>query len=482
MLFNSLEFLIFLPIIFFLYWFIFYKNFQKQNLLILFGSYLFYGWWDWRFLFLIIFSTVIDYVVGYRIYYSKTIKSKKIYVFVSLVFNLSILGWFKYFNFFVDSWINLVSLFGYQLKNYDSMSVILPVGISFYTFQSISYTLDIYKKKIKPTNCFISFATFVAFFPQLVAGPIERSSRLLPKIQSKRLFNFQQGIEGGRLIIWGLFKKVVIADSLAWRVDYCFNNYSILDGGSLALGLIYFSFQIYCDFSGYSDIAIGTAKLFGIELISNFKFPYFSSNISEFWKRWHISLSSWFRDYLYYPIGGSKKGLIKTIRNLFIVFLLSGLWHGANLTFLAWGLCHALIYMAWLLYGVLRRYLHIKPSNKNSIFKLFEKTYQIILTFSSVTFAWVFFRSPSLEKSIIYIHSILSNFSLPLTNRSGLIFILPFIILEYVLKNNERNFFITDKFFINKIILLTMTFIIIVYFLNDYAYDKEMRQFLYFQF
>ena len=482
MLFNSLEFLIFLPIIFFLYWFIFYKNFQKQNLLILFGSYLFYGWWDWRFLFLIIFSTVIDYVVGYRIYYSKTIKSKKIYVFVSLVFNLSILGWFKYFNFFVDSWINLVSLFGYQLKNYDSMSVILPVGISFYTFQSISYTLDIYKKKIKPTNCFISFATFVAFFPQLVAGPIERSSRLLPKIQSKRLFNFQQGIEGGRLIIWGLFKKVVIADSLAWRVDYCFNNYSILDGGSLALGLIYFSFQIYCDFSGYSDIAIGTAKLFGIELISNFKFPYFSSNISEFWKRWHISLSSWFRDYLYYPIGGSKKGLIKTIRNLFIVFLLSGLWHGANLTFLAWGLCHALIYMAWLLYGVLRRYLHIKPSNKNSIFKLFEKTYQIILTFSSVTFAWVFFRSPSLEKSIIYIHSILSNFSLPLTNRSGLIFILPFIILEYVLKNNERNFFITDKFFINKIILLTMTFIIIVYFLNDYAYDKEMRQFVYFQF
>ena len=214
--------------------------------------------------------------------------------------------------------------------------------------------------------------------------------------------------------------------------------------------MIYFSFQIYCDFSGYSDIAIGTAKLFGIELISNFKFPYFSSNISEFWKRWHISLSSWFRDYLYYPIGGSKKGLIKTIRNLFIVFLLSGLWHGANLTFLAWGLCHAFIYMAWLLYGVLRRYLHIKPSNKNSIFKLFEKTYQIILTFSSVTFAWVFFRSPSLEKSIIYIHSILSNFSLPLTNRSGLIFILPFIILEYIMKNNERNFFITDNFLLIK--------------------------------
>ena len=482
MLFNSLEYLIFLPIMFFLYWFVFYKDFQKQNLLILFGSYLFYGWWDWRFLFLIIFSTVIDYVVGYRVYYSKTIKSKKILVFVSLVFNLSILSWFKYFNFFVDSWINLVSLFGYQLNNFDSMRVILPVGISFYTFQSISYTLDIYKKKITPAKCFISFATFVAFFPQLVAGPIERSSRLLPKIQSKRLFNFQQGIEGGRLIIWGLFKKVVIADSLAWRVDYCFNNYSILDGGSLALGLIYFSFQIYCDFSGYSDIAIGTAKLFGIELMSNFKFPYFSSNISKFWKRWHISLSSWFRDYLYYPIGGSKKGLTKTIRNLFVVFLLSGLWHGANLTFLTWGLCHALIYMAWFLYGNLKRFLHINPNNKNSILKLFEKTYQIILTFSIVTFAWVFFRSPSLEQSFIYIHSILSNFSLPLTNRSGLIFILPLIILEYFMKNNERNFFITNRFFINKILLLTMTFIVIVYFLNDYAYDKEMRQFVYFEF
>ena len=460
----------------------FYKNFQKQNLLILFGSYLFYGWWDWRFLFLIIFSTVIDYVIGYRVYYSKTIKSKKILVFVSLIFNLSILGWFKYFNFFIDSWVNLISLFGYQLNNYSTINVILPVGISFYTFQSISYTLDIYKKNIIPTNSFIAFATFVAFFPQLVAGPIERSSRLLPIIQSKRLFNFQQGIEGGKLIIWGLFKKVVIADSLAWRVDYCFNNYSILDGGSLALGLIYFSFQIYCDFSGYSDIAIGTAKLFGIELVSNFKFPYFSSNISEFWKRWHISLSSWFRDYLYYPMGGSKEGFIKTIRNLFIVFLLSGLWHGANLTFLVWGLCHATIYMAWFLYRVLKRHLKGKPKNRNSIFKLFDKTYQIILTFSSVTFAWVFFRSPSLQVSLSYISSILSNFSFPLTNRSGLIFILPLITLEYLMKNNERNFFITDRFFTNRILLLTMTFIVIVYFLNDYAYDKEMRQFVYFTF
>ena len=482
MLFTSLEYLIFLPIIFFLYWFIFHKNLQKQNLLILFSSYLFYGWWDWRFLFLIIFSTVIDYVVGYRIHYSKTIKSKKILVVASLFLNLSILGWFKYFNFFIDSWVNITSLFGYQLNSYSSIKIILPVGISFYTFQSISYTLDIYKKNIIPANNFIAFATFVAFFPQLVAGPIERASRLLPKIQSRRLFNFEQGTEGGKLIIWGLFKKVVVADSLAWRVDYCFDNYNILDGGSLALGLIYFSFQIYCDFSGYSDIAIGTAKLFGIELISNFKFPYFSSNIGEFWKRWHISLSGWFRDYLYFPLGGSKKGPIKTIRNLYVVFLLSGLWHGANLTFLAWGLCHAMIYTVWFTYGASKRLIDIKTHKRNISLQLIEKASNTILTFSSVTLAWVFFRSPSLEKSFSYINSILSNFSLPQTNRSGLILILPFIIIEYLMKDNERNFFITDKFFINKVLVLIMTFIVIVYFLNNYAFNKELRQFVYFQF
>ena len=345
MLFNSLEYLIFLPIIFFLYWFVFYKNFQKQNLLILFGSYLFYGWWDWRFLFLIIFSTVIDYVIGYRVYYSKTIKSKKILVFVSLIFNLSILGWFKYFNFFVDSWINLVSIFGYQLKNYDSMSVILPVGISFYTFQTMSYTIDIYRKKLEPTKDFISFASFVSFFPQLVAGPIERASNLLPQILKKREFKYEQAVQGLRLIFWGMFKKIVIADQLAPIVDEIFSNYNDLGGGMLFLGAFYFAFQIYCDFSGYSDIAIGTSKLFGFEIMSNFKFPYFSRNIGEFWRRWHISLSTWFRDYLYIPLGGSKEGKWKSLRNILIIFIISGLWHGANWTFIFWGLFHSILFI-----------------------------------------------------------------------------------------------------------------------------------------
>ena len=320
MLFNSLEYLIFLPIVFLLYWFIFSKYFKVQNFILLASSYFFYGWWDWRFLFLILFSTIIDYFVGIKIYDSKSV-FKKLFLIISLVFNLGLLGIFKYFNFFIDSWIGLISFFGYELKSTWTLNVILPVGISFYTFQTISYSLDIYYKKIAPTRDFLSFAAFVSFFPQLVAGPIERASNLLPQILRKRSFKYVQGVQGLRLILWGMFKKIVIADSLAIHVNLIFENYSTMDGGVLLLGLIYFSFQIYCDFSGYSDIAIGTAKLFGIELMSNFQFPYFSRDISEFWRRWHISLSTWFRDYLYIPLGGSKNGKFNSMRNIFIIFI-----------------------------------------------------------------------------------------------------------------------------------------------------------------
>ena len=273
MLFNSLEYLLFLPTVFILYWFVFQKNLKIQNLLLLSSSYIFYGWWDWRFLSLIFLSTLIDYFLGLKIHGSGDKKTKRFYLWVSILFNLGLLGFFKYFNFFIDSWIDLLSTFGYEHQSTWTLKVILPVGISFYTFQTMSYSLDIYFKKLKPTKDFISFASFVSFFPQLVAGPIERASNLLPQILKSRVFKYEQGVQGLRLILWGMFKKVVVADSLSWRVDYCFDKYQALDGGSLLLGLIYFSFQIYCDFSGYSDIAIGTAKLFGIELKSNFKFP-----------------------------------------------------------------------------------------------------------------------------------------------------------------------------------------------------------------
>ena len=282
MLFNSIEFLLFLPTVFVLYWFVFNKNPRSQNSLVLISSYVFYGWWDYRFLSLIFLSTIVDYIIGLNIPKQDSKRNQKLLLWCSVLFNLSVLGFFKYYNFFVNSWIDLFSSIGYEIKSAWTLNIILPVGISFYTFQTMSYTIDIYRKKLEPTEDFISFASFVSFFPQLVAGPIERASNLLPQILKKREFNYEQGVNGLRLILWGMFKKVVIADSLAPMVDNIFSNYEDLGGGTLWLGSIYFAFQIYCDFSGYSDIAIGTSKLFGFELMSNFKFPYFSRNIGEF--------------------------------------------------------------------------------------------------------------------------------------------------------------------------------------------------------
>ena len=333
MLFNSFEFLIFLSTVFILYWFVFNKNLRVQNSLIVISSYVFYSFWDYRFLSLIILSTIIDFSIGLNIPKYKSNKVRKLLLWSSVIFNVSVLGFFKYYNFFIDSWIDLFSLVGYEIKSVWTLNIILPVGISFYTFQTISYIIDIYKGKIKPTEDFISFAFFVSYFPQLVAGPIERATNLLPQITRKREFKYEQGVQGLRLILLGMLKKVVIADSLAPIVDDIFSNYQDFDGGVLWLGAVYFAFQIYCDFSGYSDIAIGTSKLFGFEIMSNFKFPYFSRNIGEFWRRWHISLSTWFRDYLYIPLGGSQKGRLVSIRNIVIIFLVSGFWHGASCSY-----------------------------------------------------------------------------------------------------------------------------------------------------
>ena len=437
MLFNSLEFLIFLPTIFCLYWFVFKKSLRVQNLLLLISSYIFYSWWDWRFLSLIFFSTLVDYIIGLKIYKNNDETIRKLYLWISILINLSLLGFFKYFNFFIDSWIDLLSNLGYEHRSIWTLNVILPVGISFYTFQTMSYSLDIFYEKLKPTKDFISFASFVSFFPQLVAGPIERASNLLPQILSARVFNYEQGVQGIRLILWGMFKKVVIADSLGWRVDYIFNNYQNLDGGILLLGLIYFSFQIYCDFSGYSDIAIGTAKLFGFELMSNFRFPYFSRDIGEFWRRWHISLSTWFRDYMYIPLGGSKVSKWLSIRNIFIIFVVSGFWHGANWTFIVWGLIHASFYIPLFLKGINRRYTTNVVAEKNW-FPTIKELCKMTFTFFLTMIAWVFFRSKNITDALIYLESTVTKFSTQNIFENNLLYVLFLIICDWIMRKDDR--------------------------------------------
>jgi D-alanyl-lipoteichoic acid acyltransferase DltB (MBOAT superfamily) len=358
MLFNSVEFLIFLITVFVLYWFVFKKNLKAQNFLVLVASYLFYGWWDYRFLSLIFLSTIIDYIVGLKVFQALSQREKKIWMWLSVVFNLGMLGFFKYYNFFADSFAEALGSIGYTVDVL-TLNIILPVGISFYTFQTMSYTLDIYKGKLEPTKDFIAFGAFVSFFPQLVAGPIERASNLLPQMHNKRAFKFEQGVEGIRLIIWGLFKKIVVADSLAIPVNEIFLNYQQCSSIALIIGAVFFAFQIYGDFSGYSDIARGVAKLFGFELMVNFNFPYFSRNIGEFWRKWHISLSTWFKDYVYIPLGGSKVGKLKAIRNILIIFLVSGFWHGANWTFIVWGAIHGVLFIPLYVFGVNRKHTDV---------------------------------------------------------------------------------------------------------------------------
>tara|TARA_S200000501_G_C20853862_1_gene756916 strand:+ start:67 stop:1497 length:1431 start_codon:yes stop_codon:yes gene_type:complete len=476
MLFNSLEFLFFLPAVFSLYWFLCNKNLQYQNLLVVFASYIFYGWWDWRFLSLIFFSTVIDFFVGRKIYLNNISKWRKIYLCVSIFFNLSLLGFFKYYNFFIESWVGLLSTLGYEIENIWTLEIILPVGISFYTFQSMSYSLDVYYKKIKPTNDFISFASYVSFFPQLVAGPIERSTNLLPQMLSIRLFNYKQGVEGLRLIVWGIFKKVVIADSLAWRVSYCFDNYSTLDGGTLLLGLVYFGIQLYCDFSGYSDTAIGTAKLFGIELMSNFKFPFFSRNIAEFWRRWHISLYTWFKDYLYIPLGGSRNGKWVKIRNIFIIYILSSLWHGAKWTYVSYGIMHASLYLGFLL---MSKNITIDSNivAEGKRLPSFKELFQIIFTFFSVTISWAFFRSETIVTSFEYLNQLVTKFSFPNDNRGGLFYVFTMLFLDWLSRSNERSVLSTNNSIQNWIIMLV--FSIIIFFFSLYNLNSK---FIYYQF
>lgn len=412
MLFNSIDFAIFLPIVFLLYWFATNNNLKIQNLLIVAASYVFYGWWDWRFLSLIIFSTVVDYSVGRKLRLEENQIKRKILLWTSIIVNLGFLGFFKYYNFFLDNFVAAFTFFGAEIKA-NSLHVVLPVGISFYTFQTLSYTIDVYKRKLEPTKDFIAFSAFVSFFPQLVAGPIERATNLLPQFYKERHFDYSKAVDGLRQILWGLFKKIVIADNCAEYANLIFNNSADYSGSTLVLGALFFTFQIYGDFSGYSDIAIGTSRLFGFDIMRNFNFPYFSRDIAEFWRRWHISLSSWFRDYLYIPLGGSRGNTWMKIRNTFIIFIVSGFWHGANWTFIAWGALNALYFLPLLLTNKNRN--HTDTVAHGKYFPTLKEFSLMLFTFSLTVFAWIFFRANNIGHAFNYISEIFSSslFTIP---------------------------------------------------------------------
>jgi alginate O-acetyltransferase complex protein AlgI len=406
MLFNSIQFAIFLPVVFVLYWFLTKKNLRWQNILLLVSSYYFYACWDYRFLFLLMFSTLLDYFTGLKMQDASDRKGKRFWFWLSVIVNLGFLGVFKYYNFFADSFAEMMSQFGMNIDPW-TIQVILPVGISFYTFHGLSYVIDIYYDRIPAERNFVEYAVFVSFFPLLVAGPIERATHLLPQIKKERSFDYHKAVDGLRQILWGLFKKMVIADLCAEHANAIFNHSDSYGGLTLVLGALFFTLQIYGDFSGYSDIALGTARLFGIELLRNFAFPYFSRDIAEFWRRWHISLSSWFRDYLYVPLGGSKGGTWMRVRNTFIIFLVSGFWHGANWTFIVWGALNAIYFLPLLLLNRNRNNMEIVA--QNSVLPSIRELFQMLFTFGLTVIAWIFFRAASVTDAMDYILSMITG-------------------------------------------------------------------------
>ncbi|MFC0875835.1 MBOAT family O-acyltransferase [Saccharicrinis sp. FJH2] len=482
MLFNSIDFVIFLPVVFILYWFTTSKNLQFQNILVVAASYVFYGWWDWRFLSLIMLSTLVDYTVGLQLGKEENRKKRKVLLWISIIVNIGLLGYFKYYNFFLDNFIEAFKFFG-STFNSKSLQIILPVGISFYTFQTLSYTIDVYKRKLEPTRDLIAFSAFVSFFPQLVAGPIERATHLLPQFYSKRNFDYSKAVNGMRQILWGLFKKVVIADNCAEFANTIFNHSTQYSGSTLLLGAIFFAFQIYGDFSGYSDIAIGTSRLFGFDIMKNFAFPYFSRNIGEFWRRWHISLSTWFRDYVYIPLGGSKGSKWQNVRNIFIIFLVSGFWHGAKWTFIAWGALNAIYFLPLLLTKSNRKYLNIPAEGK--VIPGVMEIFSIGITFLLATLGWIFFRSESMGQAMHIFSKVFSKsiFSMPYFENGTLA--IPTIILTIIFLITEW-FGRADNYAIEKLALkwnkyLRYSFYYLIIFALFWFGGKE-QQFIYFQF
>jgi len=478
MLFNTSTFFVFLILTFLFYWKAAQYSKKTSQLILLIASYIFYGWWDWRFLILIIVSSAADFLIGRSLFNKEKAKPRKLLLLTSLIINLGILFFFKYFNFFIDSFLALT---GIDAKNsWSSINIILPVGISFYTFQTLSYTIDIYRRKIQPTQSALTFFTFVAFFPQLVAGPIERAKHLIPQFEQKTVFSYKQATSGLKLMLWGLFKKIVIADQLAKIVNIVFAQPEQYGSWAIILGTFLFAYQIYCDFSGYSDIAIGTARLFGIELMTNFKTPYLSRSFREFWQRWHISLSTWFRDYVYIPLGGNRGNSVFWMRNIMITFIVSGLWHGANVTFLIWGALHGLLL-------IVERY--ITPTNI-SLNKL-KRFFGWLTTYIVVGLSWLPFRAESFQHLQTLVknisHSTSESQLLQFIYNTGqftdagkvLLFIFPvFLFSEFLMKEKSFDEFISG---FSRPIQIGVYYLIIIVILF-FGVLNSAPEFIYFQF
>ena len=480
MLFNSLEFLVFLPIVFLLYWFVF-RTRKWQNLLVVVASYTFYGWWDWRFLFLIALTSICSFAIGWLIEHYEGHRQRQRWVSAAnIVLNLGILGVFKYYNFFVENLDALLRSLGWQLDCV-TINILLPVGISFYTFQALSYTIDVYQKKLPATHDVVEFFAYISFFPQLVAGPIERATNLLPQFQRQRTFDYTQAVDGMRQMLWGFLKKLVIADNCATLVNEYWNQYDALPGMTLFLLGVLFTFQIYCDFSGYSDIAIGCARLFGFNLMRNFNFPYFSRSIPEFWRRWHISLTTWFRDYIYFPLGGSRCDKWKIIRNVYIVWAISGLWHGANWTFVCWGLFHATLLAIYNVFSINTKYEHVVayghylPSIKEAL--------QMALTFVLTIIGWIIFRAESMTQAAEYLTAMVRNkFFDPslLYKKPYLLFGMALLAIEWLQRDKQHALqFSAIKPFNYRAVRWGIYFLIIMM-ISIYA--GASQQFIYFQF
>lgn len=436
MLFNSFEYIIFLPIVFLLYWYVF-KSLKWQNFLVAIVSYIFYGWWNWNFLILIFTITICSYFSGIYLEKYNNKQVRKYICIGNIILNLLILGYYKYYNFFGENLFALLSKLGFNV-DWVTLKIVLPVGISFYTFQALSYTIDVYKKNIKPTHDIISFISYISFFPQLVAGPIERATNLLPQFSRTRNFDYAMAVDGMRQILWGAFKKMVVADNCAIVVDNIFTNYDTIDGCNLLIGGILFTFQIYGDFSGYSDIAIGTAKLFGIRLMQNFNYPYFSRDIAEFWRKWHISLQTWFRDYIYIPMGGSKTSKCMVIRNTLVVFIISGFWHGANWTFILWGVYHACLFIPLLLLGLNRKYTDVVAINKK--LPTLKESLQMLFTFLFVIIGWIIFRSDNVSQAFDYLSRIFTDFNIAQIDykKKVYVFILILLLVEWFHRKKQH--------------------------------------------
>jgi D-alanyl-lipoteichoic acid acyltransferase DltB (MBOAT superfamily) len=482
MLFNSIEFAIFLPVVFLLYWFVFgyalkrsRKQLRLQNAFVVLASYVFYGWWDWRFLLLIALTSFCSWGSGLLIGRANDKSRAKAWMCANIVLNIGILAMFKYYDFFVSEFARLfnISSDGLLLK------VILPVGISFYTFQALSYSIDVYRGKMGPTKDIVAFFAFISFFPQLVAGPIERATNLLPQFQRRREFDYDTAVDGMRQILWGLFKKIVVADNCAVYVDQVFSTYTEQSGSTLLLAAIFFTFQIYGDFSGYSDIAIGTAKLFGIKLMRNFNVPYFSRDIAEFWRRWHISLTTWFRDYVYIPLGGSRVSKAKVVRNTFVIFLVSGFWHGANWTFIAWGAYNALLFLPLILLGKNRKYTNQVAEGR--ILPTIKEAGQILLTFFLAVFGWIIFRAESIGQAWEYVCGIFDKSLISLPAAKGctglMLGLVLLIVVEWLQRDRQFGLDISSvkKWYLRWPVYLMLLFIIFVF-------GGHTVNFIYFQF